>query len=607
MTKDKTILVLLVAIAVAAFCGGFFLIQRIEKDGLFKGQETWQYLNERFRDLLASSNAKRNETSPDWQAVHGRLLHNVGVTCGYTEQWTDALSLLNESLDFNIKNKAVTVSSVIQSIEALGKAYYVSGNYDCARTALDFAARNWVREEGDESNEYARCMLVTARINLTMGNNKAAEFCLGKAKSILKKDDGGADIEDVYLLLAQSAIMRGEYSLAQERIDEARTHLKAAFGSDYETYFDDDVALLKCLQGQVFVNAPKSPRGSGKGSLDDGISLIIEALNEYEQSFGANDVFTQNFRLALARAYKKANEHKKCIAQLSSIENSFEKVKLPNHPLLSSVYKLHLELLSKDDAGSALRDEIRKRLDAVKPVSSDDGLRQADALAVKLNRSSKFLTDRKYIDPWILPLTSQIIAWAFSGMFALAIACAAKAGRKGYSPSLWFILGVLFNFIAYLLVAALPVRDSADAEFGPDFAIVSDARVGVFILSMMPLLCIMGASIFYVPVTVRDIFIAAFLAFSLCLILFPPIWCFSIAKSKGRNGFYWGLIGLITSVFGLVVLLMLPAGEASLVDDEETRNTQSESTMLVAAAIHIALFLSVAINIASSWMLHLEL
>ncbi len=607
MTKDKTILVLLMIVAAAAFCGGFFLLQRIEKDGLFQGQSTWLYLNGRFRTLLAESVENKTQAAADWQATHARLLHNVGITCGYTEQLPEAIKILSESLDFKIKSKSVNTSSVIQSIEALGKAYYVSGNYDCARTALDFAARDWVREENEDCKQYARCMLVTARINLTMGNTKAAEFCLGKAKGIFKKDDDSEGIAKVLLLLAQSAIMRGEFAIAQDRIDEARPYLKAEMGPDYESYFSDEVALLKCLQGQVFVNAPKSARGNAPGSLDDGIKLITQAVKESVQSFGPDDVVTQNFRLALAEAYRKGKDTKLCLEQLSLIESSFERIKLAQHPMLRRVYQLHLEALSNDENSSSLKDAITAKLAAVKPVSSKEGLKEADALGLKLNRSSKFLTGRTYTDPWILPLTSQIIAWAFSGMFACAMACAGQAGRKGYSSSVWFILGVFFNLVAYLIIMALPTRDSTSSEYGADFNIASDARVGAFVLSMMPLVCILGASIFYKPAPLRDIFIAAFLALIICMILFPPVWCFAIAKSKGRNSFFWGVIGLCTSIFGLVLLLLLPSGESSPVDQEETRNSQAESTMLVVSAIHMALFLSVVINIGVSWMLHFEI
>lgn len=607
MTKDKTILVLLMSIAVAAFCGGIFLMHQVEKEGLYQGETAWLYLNEHFRHHLAESRAKQNPTSSDWQAIHGRLLHNVGITCGYTDQWADALNILTESLDFNIKNKAVAASSVIQSTEALGKAYFLSGNYDCARTALDFAARDRVREDGDESSAYARCMLITARINLAMDNTKSAEFCLKKAKSIFKKDDSTHDLEDVLLLSAQSAIISGEYSSAQDRIDDVRPYLIADLGGDYETYFDDDVALLKCLQGQIFVNAPKAPRGAGKGSIEDGIRLIEESLKVCEKSFGLNDVYTQNFRFALADAYLKSGDNKECIEQLSSIETSFEKIKLPHHPFLEKVYKLHLKALPSEPNNDSLRSVIGAKLSAVNPISSKEGLRAADALGNKLNHPLSFFVGRTFIDPWILPLTSQIIAWAFAGMFACAMACAAKAGRKGYPASVWFILGVVINFIAYLIISALPSRDSGESEFGQDFAIFNDARTGVFILSMLPLLCILGASIFFKPAPLRDFFIAAFLAFCVCLILFAPIWCFVIAKSKGRNSFVWALIGLCTSIFGLVVLMLLPNGENSLVDEEETRNTHGESTMLIASAIHVALFLSIIANVLSSWMLHLEL
>jgi hypothetical protein len=124
---------------------------------------------------------------------------------------------------------------------------------------------------------------------------------------------------------------------------------------------------------------------------------------------------------------------------------------------------------------------------------------------------------------------------------------------------------------------------------------------------MTPLFTILGASIFYYPAPLRDIFIAVFLAFVVCLVMFPPIWCFAVAKSKGRKSWLWALIGTLSGIFGLVSLLLLKPGDDVVVDEEEVTNIQSEIVMLFVSAVHLGLFLCIVVNIYYSWMLHVEL
>ncbi len=621
MSKDKIVLVLLTTIAVAAFCGGVFLCQCVEKDGLFQGQSTWRYLNKRFLVLLAESE-KNNPSSLESQAVHARLLHNVGVTYGYTDQWADSIKTLNQSVDFKMKSKSVKAESVIRSIESLGKAYYLAGQYEIARTALDFAARDWVRENGEESLHYARCMGFTGRVHLSMGNFKSAETCFETARAIFKKEDDRSSLARLHLLIAQSAIAGNDLQKARQQLDKAIALLKIDLGDDYRTYFNDEVALLNCLEGQLLINGelPGGRAGSAVDrdtQIDTGIKLINDGLRVAIQSYGTDDVYTQPFRLILAEGHLKKSDASECVSTLQQIEASFERIGLPNHPFLAPVYGLHLKALKNQDnqkhpgdqssERKRLTDVLQAKLKGVERATSKSSQSEADALAARLNPSSKFLANRNFNDPWMLPLTTIITVWAFSGMFACSLACAAQAGRKDYVSSVWFILGVVFNLVAYLVITALPSRNTFTKEFGADFALVNDSRHGVFLLAMTPLAAILGASIFYYPAPIRDIFIAVFLGFFVCLIFFPPIWCFAIAKSKGRNQYLWALIGLSTSVFGLVFLLLLKEGDQGEVDEEETRNTHSESAMLVMSAIHIALFVGIVANIYCSWLLHLEL
>ncbi len=601
MTKDKKVLVLLLMIAVAAFSGGIYILERFEKDGLFQGQSTWLYLNKRYRALLADEENRKGQSNLEAQAVHARLLHNVGITCGYTDQWPDALRILNQSVDFNIKSKSVNASSVIQSIETLGKAYYLTGNYDNAKTALDFAARDYMREnDGEDNSAYARCLSYTGRVHLAMGDQKAAENCFEKARLTFKKEDDRAAAAKALLLLAECAIRGQDYKRAQAKIDEAIGLFKIDLGDGYLNYFNDDVALLKCLKGQIELN-----RGAETDSIEEGLRHIREAVKQAELSYGPDDVYAQSFRLALADAYLKKQDRASALSEIQKIEASFVRIGLPNHPYLKRVYELHVKALG--DKEQPLQKELASKLPLVSYQSSKDILKQADVLGLRVNPSAKFLSGRNYTDPWMWPLTVQIIAWAFSGMFAASFACAAKAARKDYGASLWFILGVFFSLLAYLILCALPSRNTLTKELGADFNLIDDARTGIFVLSMCPLVSVLGASIFYYPAPIRDIFIAVFLGFCLCLILFPPIWCFAIAKSKGRNQFLWGVIGLFTGIFGLTLLLLMKPGDNVEIDEEETRNTQSEAVMLIVTAVHLAIFLSVVANIYFSWMLHVEL
>lgn len=602
MTKDKIVLVLLLIIAVASFCGGMFLLEKVEKDGWFQGQSTWIYLNKKYRVLLSEAEKRRDQSSSEAQAVRARLMHNVGVTCGYTDQWPDAIRVLNESLDFKMKSKSVNAESLIKSIETLGKAYYLTGSYDKARTALDFAARDWVRENGEDCKPYADCMSFTGRVHLAMGDFISAENCFEKARAIFKKEDDRAATVKALLFLAESAIGRGDFERAEHRINDSIPLLKIDLGDGYQNYFNDEVALLKLLKGELCI---KRAAAGDANAIAEGIRQISEGLEETEVSFGDDDVYTQKFRLALANAYLAKGDTKNAILEVQKIEKSFERIGLPNHPFLKKVYELHINALGAGGKTSA--DELSAKLKKVQYVSTPDIKKEADALATRLNPSPRFLTGRTYTDPWTFPLTLQIIAWAFSGMFACSFACAAVAGRKEHGASIWFILGVIFNLVAYLIVSALPSRNSITQELGADFAVVNDARSGVFLLSMAPLFTILGASIFYYPAPIRDIFIAMFLAFVACLILFPPIWCFAVAKSKGRNQWLWTLIGLVTGLFGLVTLLLMKPGHQAEVDEEETSNTQSEIVMLFVSAVHVALFISIVANIYFSWMLHIEL
>ncbi|PZM80667.1 MAG: hypothetical protein DKT66_15540 [Candidatus Melainabacteria bacterium] len=602
MSKDKIVLVLLLIIAAASFCGGIFLLEKVEKDGWYQGQSTWLFLNKKFRILLSENEKKGDQSSLDAQAMRARLLHNVGITCGYTDQWSDALKLLNQSLDFKMKSKSVNPESLIQSIESLGKAYFLTGDYDNAKTALDFAARDWVRENGEDCKPYARCMSFTGRVHLAMGDYKSAESCFEKARLIFKKEDDRSSTVRVLLLLAESAIARGDYKRAERCINDSIPLLKIDLGDGYNSYFNDEVALLKLLQGQLRI---KTSAYADTSQANEAIRLIKEALSEAELSFGNDDVYTQKFRLALADAFLSAGDKKGCLEQVQKIESSFEKIGLPKHPFLENVYETHIKALGND--AQSLRDELSRRLNGVKYVSTEKAKKAADALGTRLNPSPKFLSGRNYSDSWMLPLTFLIVAWAFSGMFACSFACAAIAARKDYGASLWFILGVVFNLFAYLIILALPTRNTITKELGCDFALINDARNGVFLLAMTPLFTILGASIFYYPAAIRDIFIAVFLAFVVCLALFPPIWCFAVAKSKGRSPWLWALIGTVSGIFGLVYLLLLKPGEDVVVDEEESTNTQSEIVMLFVSAVHLGLFLCIVVNIYYSWMLHVEL
>ncbi len=214
---------------------------------------------------------------------------------------------------------------------------------------------------------------------------------------------------------------------------------------------------------------------------------------------------------------------------------------MPNHPFLKRVYELHLQ--AQGDSARSLNDVLKTKLKGVQYVASKAILDEASQLGTKLNTASKGLSDRRYIDPWMFPLTIFNCFWAFSGMFACSLACAAQAGRKDYVGSVWFILGVVFNLVAYLVISALPSRNTLTKELGVDYVLTNDARSGVFLLSVAPLFTILGASIFLLSGSVRDVFIAIFLAFCVCLILFPPIWCFAIARSKRRNRYLWAGIG----------------------------------------------------------------
>ena len=602
MTRDKIVLLLLLIIAAASFCGGIFLMDRVEKDGWFQGQSTWLYLNKRFRVLLSESEAKRERTSSEAQAVRARLLHNVGTTCGYTEQWSDALRVLNEALDFKMKNKSVDAGSLIQSIESLGKAYFLTGEYENAKTALDFAARDWVRQNGEDCRAYARCMIFAGRIHLAMGDYKAAENCFETARAIFKKDEDRSATVRSLLLLAESAIVRGDLEKAENRLNEAVILLKIDLGDGYQTYFNDDVALLKLLRGQITVRKAGS---QDLKTLSDGIDQIEDGLKEAELSYGPDDVYTQKYRLALADAYLKRGDNKGCLSKTREIERSFEKIGLPDHPFLKDVYQLEIKASGPDD--KTLIERLSARMQKVQYVPTAATKKRSDALASRLNPSKQFLSGRSFTDPWMLPLTLLIFSWAFSGMFACSFACAAQAARKDYAVSLWFILGVVFNLFAYLIISALPSRNTISRELGADFALLCDARNGVFLLSMTPLFTILCASIFYYPAPIRDVFIAMFLAFVVCLILCPSVWCFAVARSKGRNPWLWGLIGFLTSIFGLVALLLLKPSPDAQADEEEIGNTHSETVTLVISAVHIGLFLTIVLTIYSSWMLHVEL
>ncbi len=600
MSKDKTVLVLLMTIAVAAFCGGMFILDRVEKEGLFQGQSMWLYLNKRYCVLLAADE-KAKQRSLESQVIRARLLHNVGITCGYTDQWAASIRTLNQCVDYKLKNKSVSTESLIQSIESLGKAYFLAGQYNNAQIALEMAQRNWMRESGPESFQVARCMNYIGRVNLALGNHKTAEKCFEKAKLIFKKEDDRAATAKTCLLLAANSLDHGDLEKTRQQLDETIPLLKTDLGENYRSYFNDEVASLKCLEGQLLILGEQS----SADQIDKGIQLIKEGTEQTYVSFGKDDVHTQKFRLALAAVYLKKGDAQSCLSQLKQIENSFERIGLPHHPFLKRVYELHLKAQGTDS--QSLTAVLQAKLKGVEYVASKAILDEASQLGTKLNTTPRTFSDRRYIDSWMFPLTFMIVSWAFSGMFACSLACAAHAGRKDYVGSVWFILGVIFNLAAYLVISALPSRNTLTKELGVDFALINDARSGVFLISMTPLFTILGASIFYFPAPVRDIFIAMFLAFCVCLILFPPIWCFTIAKSKGRNRILWALIGLFTSIFGLVLLLLLKPGDNAEVDEEETRNSQSEATLLLVSAIHLALFLCFVANICSVWMLHFEL
>ena len=48
-------------------------------------------------------------------------------------------------------------------------------------------------------------------------------------------------------------------------------------------------------------------------------------------------------------------------------------------------------------------------------------------------------------------IIAAVIIWAVMGFVCMEI-----AKRKGRSPILWFVIGVLFNFLALLIIAVLP-------------------------------------------------------------------------------------------------------------------------------------------------------
>ncbi len=50
-----------------------------------------------------------------------------GVTCGYTDQCAASIKYLSQCVDFKLKNRSVSSESLLQSIESLGKAYFLAG------------------------------------------------------------------------------------------------------------------------------------------------------------------------------------------------------------------------------------------------------------------------------------------------------------------------------------------------------------------------------------------------------------------------------------------------------------------------------------------------
>lgn len=599
MTKDKMLLVLLLAIAVASFCGGFFIVDCFEKRGALQGQPTWLFLNGKFRVLLADAENRNAFKTQEEQAIYARLLNNVGSTSGYTDQWKDSLLHLERALDFKIAHKSVSPESMISAIETLGKAYYHLGRYDISKTALDFAARDWVHERGDDCKPYARCLNYTGLIYRALGNYSSAENCFARAKAIYKKEDDKTSAARSYLLLAEIALYRKDIAGARSNIESATRYLVDEYGYDYKNYFNDEVAFLECLEGELCVAEGSSAQ------VEKGISKLENGLQKIKITFGECDVFTLSIQLKLIEAYLKKGDQSTALSQLEKIESNMMKVGLGKHPFLSNVLHLKAQALRYTD--SALSDRLMAKSRELKFVSTVQSRSEADQLAKKLDTSKKFLVGRTFNDPWIWPFTSQIIAWAFAGMFACAMACAAQAGRKHYSPSVSFIAGVIFNFAAYLVISALPTKNKESSELTTDYATISDARTGVFVLSMAPLVCILGASIFYSPIPLRNIFISAFIGFVFCWILMPPIWCFAVSRIKGRNPIIWTFLGILFNIFGLTALLLVNKTEKSQADEFEAINSNAETTMLITSCIHAALFISMVVNIADSWMLHLEL
>ncbi|HEY9786514.1 MAG TPA: tetratricopeptide repeat protein [Candidatus Obscuribacterales bacterium] len=596
MTTDKKLIISCLLLVAVSFAAGLALAYYAEIEGSVENDDFWLYLNKTYLARLAKLEAKDPKSA---QEDLGRTLHNVGTSYLNLRQYERAEGYFLRALEIKWECKKFPGSSAADTMQRLGGIYRHVAKYQQSKVFSQRALELF------EKTEDAKCIHV-AIVNEELGSlyalcrdhRKAAKHLKTAAGIYHEQNDLGAEsrCRSILALLYSNTDRKAK---AEAQLKLASELLSSKWGSGFEQFFDRDIAFYKMALARLFLV---------DGKFADAQRYYQSSYEVLKNALGEKSPTALNCQFLLSQCYSKLGKKDAAVAALSTLVAAFQSMKLEDHPQCIEALERQSELLvelNQVQAASQLTEKIAilRTSRLAKDKLDEESAREQ---IFKLKPQMEDWLHRDAFDAWALPIMAALIAWSFTGLVSVGLACATVANAKHHSGVLWFFVGIVFSVLALAMILALPAEHE-DRTRTVRRAIIEDALLVSFLLSASPLLVALLVFSFPTPVLLRDTFVALGFAWFVAFTLTPALWCWFVADVKGRNKWLWGALGLLFSVFALyLILAVAPTRENEERAPESLRLNPVQCLTLLTSAATVLTLLGSLLTAYSQISKHIE-
>lgn len=603
MTRDKSLLLFFAVLAILTFSGAVYVMDRYEKEGWFQGTEMWRQLYDRYKKRLGEMERRKEGTKGDWKPedklLLARTLHNVGATAWRLQKFEEAEQFFRRSLDSKHACKKAITSSIGETLDSLGYAYRDLGLIETSRVCTKKALLLFEKSYGEKSRSIARVEEALAMTHGRLGEHKEAEKSLKKALAIYKEEEDLGAQARCHAELSFNCLARNDLTAARREMAEATPLFSKKWGKRFTDYFDSDLIFYLQTLGRVEM---------AQGNIKEATSHLEAATRQSIKFSGDDSILSAMTRTYLGECLVKAGHPAQAEIAFKKALSTFKLLGLEGRGLeaLTSYGDL-LRKSKRTEEAAQIDRQIEELTKAGKNLDEYDRQKAAQ-MGAELKPKIEEWLKRDSTDSWVAPVIGAVTLWAFTGLFACAMACAAVAARKRRSAIAWFFIGFIFGAVGLLLILALPKASDDGIPINEDGQLILDARLGTFILSWYPFVGILLTSVFISPLWLRDGLIATIIAWAVCFFVFPAVWCWFVAAAQGRRAWLWAACGLLFGIIPLYCLLLMkaPREARERIDDYILDNRPSEYAMLSASFIHLLSLVALVWSIISQVEKHVE-